>query len=177
MSDRIAVMNGGRVEQIADPEDVYERPATTFVAGFIGVSNLMPAAVTGADEVRLDHGPTVRVPTNGLSQGERCHAIVRPEKLSVEQAGSGNAGERPRIEGVVESSLYLGTATQMIVDLGDEVRMTVLCPNASEAERQSLPGAGVRVVLSWEPEQMHVVRAGPTSDGANGEVGTDAKQS
>ncbi len=61
MSDRIAVMNRGRVEQIGDPEDVYERPATTFVAGFIGVSNLMPAVVAGSDEVRLDHGPAVRV--------------------------------------------------------------------------------------------------------------------
>src|SRR5829696_8230974 len=57
MSDRIAVMNRGRIEQVADPEDVYERPATTFVAGFIGVSNLMPALVDGPDRVRLDHGP------------------------------------------------------------------------------------------------------------------------
>ena len=63
MSDRIAVMNGGRVEQVGDPEEVYERPATTFVAGFIGVSNLMPAAISAPGEVRLDHGPALRVPT------------------------------------------------------------------------------------------------------------------
>ncbi len=67
MSDRIAVMNRGRVEQVGGPEDVYERPATTFVAGFIGVSNLMPATVAGAGEVRLDQGPTVRAPTDGLA--------------------------------------------------------------------------------------------------------------
>src|SRR6476469_1265446 len=60
MSDRIAVMNHGRVEQIAGPEDVYDRPATTFVAGFIGVSNLMPATVTGEGEVRLEQGPEVK---------------------------------------------------------------------------------------------------------------------
>jgi spermidine/putrescine transport system ATP-binding protein len=160
MSDRIAVMNGGRVEQIADPEDVYERPATTFVAGFIGVSNLMPAVVAGSGEVRLDHGPAVRVSVDGLAPGERCYAVVRPEKLRIEletAAGQSSNGA-PRVEGTVESSLYLGTATQVVVDLGDGVRMTVLVPNASEEERQRLPGGGARVALSWEPEHMHVVR-------------------
>ncbi len=66
MSDRIAVMNHGQVEQLGTPEDVYERPATTFVAGFIGVSNLMPATVARSDEVRLDQGPTVKARTAGL---------------------------------------------------------------------------------------------------------------
>jgi spermidine/putrescine transport system ATP-binding protein len=60
MSDPIAVMNHGRVEQVADPETVYDQPETTFVAGFIGVSNLMPAKVTAAGEIRLDQGPTLR---------------------------------------------------------------------------------------------------------------------
>ncbi len=161
MSDRIAVMNRGRVEQVGIPEDVYERPATTFVAGFIGVSNLMPATVAGGGEVKLEHGPAVRAPADGLAAGERCYAVVRPEKLRVETLGAGAAGEangRPRVEGIVESSLYLGTSTQIGVDLGDGVRMTVLVPNADEAQRQALPGGGARVALSWEPEHMHVVR-------------------
>jgi ABC-type Fe3+/spermidine/putrescine transport system ATPase subunit len=92
--------------------------------------------------------------------------VVRPEKLRVEPLASGGtasvggaaANGRPRVEGVVESSLYLGTSTQIGVDLGDGVRMTVLVPNADEAQRQSLPGGGARVALSWEPEHMHVVR-------------------
>jgi spermidine/putrescine transport system ATP-binding protein len=160
MSDRIAVMNRGRVEQVGDPEQVYEQPATTFVAGFIGVSNLMPAMAAGPDEVRLDNGPSVRAPANGLAPGERCQAVVRPEKLKIEllDAAAPTSNGLPRVEGVVESSLYLGTATQIVVDLGDRVRMTVLVPNASEAERQRLPGGGARVELSWEPEHMHVVR-------------------
>jgi len=164
MSDRIAVMNRGRVEQVGGPEDVYERPATTFVAGFIGVSNLMPATVEGAGEVRLDQGPTVQAPTDGLASGERCHAVVRPEKLHIDAIAADAAVRSnglPRVEGIVESSLYLGTATQLGVDLGEAVRMTVLVPNASEAERHDLPGAGVRVALSWEPEHMHVVRESP----------------
>jgi spermidine/putrescine transport system ATP-binding protein len=163
MSDRIAVMNRGRVEQVGAPEEIYERPATTFVAGFIGVSNLMPATVAGAGEVRLDQGPTVRAATGGLAVGERCHAVVRPEKLRVDALvdAGGNPNGLPRVEGTVESSVYLGTATQIVVDLGEGVRMTVLVPNASEAERRALPGGGVRVALSWEPEHMHLVRESP----------------
>jgi spermidine/putrescine transport system ATP-binding protein len=163
MSDRIAVMNRGRVEQIGVPEDVYERPATTFVAGFIGVSNLMPAVVTGAGKVRLEQGPEVTGNTGDLVSGEGCYAVVRPEKLQVELVERGAAGSNglPRVEGVVESSLYLGTATQIVVGLGEDVRMTVLVPNASESERQHLPGGGARVALSWEPEHMHLVRESP----------------
>ena len=163
MSDRIAVMNRGRIEQIATPEEVYERPATTFVAGFIGVSNLMPAVVSGPGEVRLDHGPSVAVSSNGLTSGQRCHAVVRPEKLRIETLGTGggSANGAPAVEGTVESSLYLGTSTQVVVDLGDGVRMTVLIPNASEAERQRLPGGGARVALSWDPEHMHLVQESP----------------
>jgi spermidine/putrescine transport system ATP-binding protein len=159
MSDRIAVMNLGEVEQVADPEQVYERPATTFVAGFIGVSNLMPATVEAGGEVRLDNGPTVpAAETNGFRHGERCHAVVRPEKLRITLADPASNGGLPSVEGTVESSLYLGTSTQIVVDLGDEVRMTVLYPNADEADRQRLPGGGARVRLSWQPEHMHLVR-------------------
>jgi ABC-type Fe3+/spermidine/putrescine transport system ATPase subunit len=171
------VMNHGRVEQVADPETVYDQPETTFVAGFIGVSNLMPAKVSAAGEVRLDQGPTLSAETSTLKVGERCHAVVRPEKLRIdaaEEVGAGNG--RPAVEGIVESSLYLGTATQIAVDLGDGVRMTVLVPNASEAERRRLPGGGVRVGLSWDPENMHVVREstpviGHLSSEANGAAG------
>jgi len=176
MSDRIAVMNRGRVEQVATPEEVYDRPTTTFVAGFIGVSNLMPATVTGSAEVRLDQGQTIATSTDGFSPGDRCHAVVRPEKLRVElgEDGGGASGQ-PRVEGIVASSLYLGTATQIAVDLGEGVRMTVLVPNADEAERQRLPGGGARVGLSWEPEHMHLVResngALADSDGGAGAAG------
>jgi ABC-type Fe3+/spermidine/putrescine transport system ATPase subunit len=143
---------------------VYERPATEFVAGFIGVSNLMPGkveAVTAGDvSLRLDSGPLVRaVSTNGLRPGDRAHAVVRPEKLRVtlveEQAPAGRAS----VEGLVESAVYLGTATQMIVKLKNDVPITVLVPNADEAERQRLPGAGARVRLSWAPEHTHVLTA------------------
>jgi spermidine/putrescine transport system ATP-binding protein len=170
MSDRIAVMNRGAVEQVGGPEEVYARPETTFVAGFIGVSNLMPGVVEATGEagrVRLDAGPRVesRI-ASGLAVGERCHAVVRPEKLLIDVAGSDRPADRPSVEGEVESSVYLGTATQLVVRLPGDVRMTVLVPNADEALRQRLPGGGARVSLSWAPEHIHVVResaaAGPT---------------
>jgi spermidine/putrescine transport system ATP-binding protein len=158
MSDRIAVMNHGRVEQVADPEEVYERPTTSFVAGFIGVSNLMPASVTAPGMVKLDSGPEVQASTGDLRRGEGCAAVVRPEKLRVELAGAAPPPDgTPSVEGVVESSVYLGTATQLVVGVGEGVRMTVLVPNADESLRQTLPGGGARVVLSWEPQHMHVV--------------------
>ncbi len=165
MSDRIAVMNHGRIEQVDNPELVYERPASTFVAGFIGVSNLMPGAVRkggAAGEVELDSGVKVKTKANGFKAGERCYAVVRPEKLEIGNGARGNPG----VDGLVESSLYLGTATQMIVQLPGEVRMTVLVPNADEAERQKLPGGGAKVKLSWAPEHMHLVRESPAEEAA-----------
>jgi spermidine/putrescine transport system ATP-binding protein len=162
MSDRIAVMSNGVIEQVDTPETVYERPSTTFVAGFIGVSNLMPGQVTqaggGRGTVRLDTGLEVETTIDGITTGERCHAVVRPEKLEIQHASETAHDGLPSVEGVVESSVYLGTSTQIVVRLPGDVSMTVLCPNVNEAERARLPGGGADVRLSWAPEHMHVVR-------------------
>jgi spermidine/putrescine transport system ATP-binding protein len=162
MSDRIAVMNRGVVEQVSDPETVYERPATTFVAGFIGVSNLMPGEVVSANgegaDLKLDAGPTVHTDhTAGATATERVHAVVRPEKLSLGSIDDGG-GDGASVEGQVESSLYLGTATQMVVRLGDDTRMTVLVPNADAQARHDLPAAGDSARLSWSSDNIHIVR-------------------
>jgi spermidine/putrescine transport system ATP-binding protein len=167
MSDRIAVMNHGVVEQIAGPEEVYDRPATTFVAGFIGVSNLMPGQVRKAEdrgEVELDAGVSVQASVNGFSAGERCYVVVRPEKLEIRLAEDRVDAELPNVEGIVESSLYLGTATQVVVRLPDNVTMTVLVANTDEDERQRLPGGGARVRLSWTPDHMHVLHESSASE-------------
>jgi len=169
MSDRMAVMNHGQIEQIDSPEAVYERPTTTFVAGFIGVSNLMPGTVSAASNgrasVRLDSGVEVEADRNGLARGERCHAVVRPEKLRITRPEEDNGGD-PRVDGTVESSVFLGTATQIVVRLEGDVRMTVLVPNASEAERSRLPGGGAPVRLSWAPEHVHLVHESAEAAGA-----------
>jgi spermidine/putrescine transport system ATP-binding protein len=177
MSDRIAVMNRGKVEQIDAPEAVYERPATTFVAGFIGVSNLMPAVVEQASgertRVRLDAGVEIEAMGNGLATGERCHAVVRPEKLEIGRTEDSTRDGWPSVEGTVESSVYLGTATQIVVRLAGDVPMTVLVPNADEAERGRLPGGGANVRLSWAPEHIHLVKESNTATSQGG-VSADA---
>jgi spermidine/putrescine transport system ATP-binding protein len=168
MSDRVAVMNEGRVEQVGSAEDAYERPATTFVAGFIGVSNLMPGVVSAPGErgaMTLDSGVEVPMEVNGLATGDRAHAVVRPEKLRIADAADPAPAGQPSVEGTVESSVFLGTATQIVVRLGDDVPLTVLVPNADEEERQRLPGGGARVRLSWAPEHTHVVRSSPNEAG------------
>jgi spermidine/putrescine transport system ATP-binding protein len=163
MSDRIAVMNRGVVEQLDDPEEIYERPSTTFVAGFIGVSNLMPGEVvstgTGTVELRLDAGPTVKAGAAGATVGERAHAVVRPEKLQLHGTdGADPVSGRAHVDGQVESSLYLGTATQVVVRLPDDTRMTVLIPNTDEEARRRLPATGDGARLTWSDENIHIVK-------------------
>jgi spermidine/putrescine transport system ATP-binding protein len=156
-------MNRGVIEQLGEPEEIYERPRTTFVAGFIGVSNLMPGEVVSANggtpSIRLDAGPTVNTSeSNGAQPGERVHAVVRPEKLGLEQGDAPAKGDRMSVEGQVESSLYMGTATQMVVRLGDGTGMTVLIPNADTDERRNLPAPGEAARLTWTQENIHIVR-------------------
>jgi spermidine/putrescine transport system ATP-binding protein len=163
MSDRIAVMNRGVVEQLDDPEEIYERPATTFVAGFIGVSNLMPGEVvstgTGTVELKLDAGPTVNAGAAGATVGERAHAVVRPEKLQLQGTnGAEPVSGRAHVDGQVESSLYLGTATQVVVRLPDDTRMTVLVPNTDEEARRRLPATGDGARLTWSDDNIHMVK-------------------
>jgi spermidine/putrescine transport system ATP-binding protein len=178
MSDRIAVMNRGVVEQLDDPEEIYERPSTTFVAGFIGVSNLMPGEVvsssTGVAELRLDAGPTVRVGAGEASVGERAHAVVRPEKLQLHGANGAADGTRPSVEGQVDSSLYLGTATQVTVRLADGTQMTVLVPNADEEARRRLPATGDPARLTWADESIHIVREAAAGEPVGEEEETPA---
>ncbi len=174
MSDRIAVMNAGVIEQVAEPEEVYEHPSTTFVAGFIGVSNLMPGVVRGIQNgsatVELDAGGTVSADANGLASGDKCFAVVRPEKLLIQKREETPPAGNASVEGTVDSSVYLGTSTQIVVRLGGDVPMTVLVPNADEAERQRLPGGGAEVRLCWAPEHVHLVRESVAGNGAPAQV-------
>jgi ABC-type Fe3+/spermidine/putrescine transport system ATPase subunit len=85
--------------------------------------------------------------------------VVRPEKLVVHPVGAA-APHGPAVRGLVESSIYLGTATQMVVVLAGETRMTALVPNADEAERRRLAGPGDEVRLSWASEHTHLIAGG-----------------
>jgi ABC-type Fe3+/spermidine/putrescine transport system ATPase subunit len=107
---------------------------------------------------------------NRFREGERCHAVVRPEKLQIRFTEDRADATLPSVEGIVESSLYLGTATQIVVRLPDNVAMTVLVANTDEDERQRLPGGGAKVRLSWAPDHMHLVRESPAPEAGQDEV-------
>src|SRR4051794_5123939 len=125
MSDRIAVMRAGQVEQLGTPEELYERPATAFVAGFLGVSNLLDGRVDrvsdGRAEVVLADGTRVGVPANPaeLSAGKDVTIGVRPEKLRIGPTDGDGAADLNTLEGSVIDASYVGVSTQYVVRVGD----------------------------------------------------------
>ncbi|HMK86650.1 MAG TPA: ABC transporter ATP-binding protein [Steroidobacteraceae bacterium] len=133
MSDRIAVMSGGRVEQVAPPEQVYEEPSTLFVADFLGVSNLMAATALGDDGTGRCR---VRLGSFHLSAGRGdCHIqgptriTIRPERVRLERHDC--SGEN-RIPGMIERWVYLGNAVQLVVRLATGELIQAQLPNSGE---------------------------------------------
>jgi len=147
MADAIAVMNRGHIEQLGAPQELYERPATAFVAGFLGASNLLPGTVEGPDAVRLDEGTVVRAKVDGHSG--RVAAGVRPEKITL--GAGGGANELP---GTVSETAYIGVATQVVVRTAAGT-VHVFAQNLDSGGRVPAPGANV--ILSWAPESTFVV--------------------
>jgi spermidine/putrescine transport system ATP-binding protein len=148
MADAIAVMDGGRIEQLGPPSELYERPATAFVAGFLGVSNLLPGTVTARDRVRLDAGDEV-----GAQVGERTGRVavgIRPEKIRL---GAGESDDNA-LAGTVLETAYVGVATQLVVDTGAG-RVTVFAQN--DRPGTAPPPVDTAVTLSWSPEATFVI--------------------
>ena len=162
MSDRIAIMNRGRYEQLGDPEVLYERPQTRFVAGFLGVSNLLPAAPDGGADgyagFRLHDGTAVRVP-RGLVDGQAGPVAigVRPEKIRLAETSASVPAAHNRLTGTIADASYLGVSTQYIVALPDGHRVTVYEQNVERATKAELWSRGEQVQLSWLPEHSFVV--------------------
>jgi spermidine/putrescine transport system ATP-binding protein len=148
MADRIAVMNLGHIEQLGTPSELYESPNTPFVAGFLGVSNLIPGVVADPETVQLRGGPRVRVPRSALAERSGTVAVgIRPEKIEL-----GTAHEN-QLEGSIVESAYVGVATQYIVETACG-RLTVYVQNANPGSATAAHG---RVSLSWSPEATFVV--------------------
>jgi spermidine/putrescine transport system ATP-binding protein len=147
MADTIAVMNQGRVEQLGRPEELYERPATAFVASFLGASNLLPGTIEGTGAIRLVDGTVVRAQVNG--RAGPVAAGVRPEKITI--GAGGGANELP---GTVAETAYIGVATQVVVRTAAGT-VHVFSQNIDAGGR--VPAPGTTVVLSWAPESTFVV--------------------
>ncbi|HEV8490579.1 MAG TPA: ABC transporter ATP-binding protein [Candidatus Limnocylindrales bacterium] len=173
MSDRIAVMNRGRYEQLGDPESLYERPTTRFVAGFLGISNLLPGRLEGAagsDDryavLRLADDTTVRVP-RGQTNGRATVEIgVRPEKIRMHSADAQIPSASNQLAGTVRDASYLGVSTQYIVETRDGGLITVYEQNVERTVHGSLHRPGENVRLSWSPDHTFAVRSepGPTEE-------------
>jgi spermidine/putrescine transport system ATP-binding protein len=151
MADEIVIMHDGRIEQQGSPSQLYEQPRTAFVAGFLGVSNLLYGSAVGDDLVRLEGGVEVRVPRETLAgRTGKVQIGVRPEKLRL------GGEEVNSLPGTVAESAYIGVSTQYIVDTPAGA-VTVYVQNDRPGANGVSPGD--RVTLGWSPDCTFVVDA------------------
>ncbi len=147
MSDRIAVMHAGRVEQVGTPEELYEQPATRFVADFIGSTNLLRGVVEADGSIRLTSGETTRVAHDALGPGSEVEVSIRPESIDLVPPDSPGA-----IRGQVEQAAYLGT------NLGYQVRTAGgLVVSVLVAKTGPRLPVGSEVAVSWSPSEALVL--------------------
>jgi spermidine/putrescine transport system ATP-binding protein len=162
MSDRIAVMNSGRYEQLGDPESLYERPLTRFVAGFLGISNLIPATVDGTDgdyaSARLGDDSRIKVPPGLVNGTKAIHVGVRPEKIRLSEPSADRPAGHNRLLGVIRDASYLGVSTQYLVESRGG-NLTVYEQNVERATRSELWARGDAVQMTWSPDHSFVVPA------------------
>jgi len=125
MSDRLAVMHEGRIQQLGTPRDVYESPATAFVADFLGVSNLMPGTAGGDGRVTVE-GVTLEARQGDTRAAGDVRLTIRPERVEIESAGVVGAN---RLEAIVSELVYLGSTTQVIVRTASGATLQALLAN------------------------------------------------
>jgi putative spermidine/putrescine transport system ATP-binding protein len=139
MSDRLAVFNEGRIDQVGSPAEVYESPATAFVAGFVGTSNLITGevarAITGADGT----------------------FTVRPEKIHLVEPGEDTRPDSYSAEGTVSEVVYLGVNTRYIVQLAAGGELVVVQQNQATSSMQALAARGRQVRLVWDRQHNRPV--------------------
>jgi putative spermidine/putrescine transport system ATP-binding protein len=136
MSDRLAVFNKGQVEQLGTPAEVYERPATGFVAGFVGTSNILQGAAAKA------------------VTGSSDPFTIRPEKIAIAEVGTAANGDEYTATGRVEDVVYLGAVTRYLVDLEGGGRLVVLQQNLDVESMEALEVKGDRVGLRWKRDYV-----------------------
>ncbi|MCH6162905.1 ABC transporter ATP-binding protein [Streptomyces marispadix] len=180
MADTVAVMNAGRVEQLGAPDELYERPRSTFVANFLGTSNLIEAEITEAndDELLLKavgtqtrlRLPAERCAVDGPQAGGKVLVGVRPEKISLSHADDTDAEDASRgdadgadnlLTGRIRDAGYLGVSLQYVVD-------SPVCPEFSvyeqNVERDARLTPGTEVVLRWRPAHTFALDAAQDAD-------------
>lgn len=165
LSDRIAVFNNGRIEQLGSAEELYERPQTLFVAGFLGESNVFSGWLALGDGVPkvVGDGYSVLAPQCELAGGSQVGVVVRPERVAVHRLGDEPSPVRNILSGTIGEVVYLGASRKVEVVLDSSMRVTVREPIAG------LPGVdvGERVAISWLPSDSCVL-----PDQRSGDIGS-----
>jgi spermidine/putrescine transport system ATP-binding protein len=163
MSDRIAVMNAGRVEQIGSPREIYERPQTAFVADFIGSLNILDLKV---DELLGDYavarvgetGRVIVVAAPGTVVGDPVRVAMRPEQVQVTPVGNGRPDTGSRLEGTIAEVVFLGMYTQFHVDTS----VGRLVSHRMADEPLAALEVGSEVTLEWAPEHASLLAGTPS---------------
>jgi spermidine/putrescine transport system ATP-binding protein len=171
MADTIAVMNQGGIEQMGSPDELYENPRTTFVANFLGQSNLIDGTVKsrGSDLTTVDmHGIDVSIPSSRAhAEGDRGWVGIRPEKVLIGEEGEALDAPGNTIPGgVVTDASFVGVSTQYLVRMpwGQEVQVF-----EQNTGRRRLFRQGDRVELSWRPEYAFLLDAHQDAHAGSGE--------
>jgi putative spermidine/putrescine transport system ATP-binding protein len=139
MSDRVALFNQGRIEQVGSPAQVYEHPATAFVAGFVGVSNLLSGAAAAA------------------LTGTPHTFTVRPEKIRLYVNGDAPPDSHCRADGTIREVVYLGASTRYVVDLAAGGALIVVQQNLETASMDAISRRGENVTLGWHPAHNRMI--------------------
>lgn len=152
MSDRIAVMNGGVIEQLDTPREIYDRPKTRFVAGFIGESNIFDGVVRAVDgDLLRVECPAGMLTTRGqgFQVGEEMHVSIRPEYLEV---GTGKT-EGFQLPAKVKDFTYMGTVVKTALDLSDGTEVKL-----SRFEQDARFREGDAVQIFWDPDKSVAIK-------------------
>jgi putative spermidine/putrescine transport system ATP-binding protein len=161
MSDRIAVFNDGRIEQIGTPAEVYERPRTPFVAGFVGTSNLFATTVEGQDgastTLRIGSDGIALIAGGGHPVGSRLTIAVRPEKIQLHDPAEALPVGICHARGTITEVVYLGTVTRYMVAIEGAGTVVVLEQNLDTTSMEALGAQGRAVRLTWQPRHTFAI--------------------
>ena len=170
MSDNIVIMHNGRIEQFGTPEEVYESPATPFVASFLGDCNMLSGTLTkqGAGQAAFHHPQLGYLPgrLNGEKYGPAVFC-VRPENMTIVPATTPGKSSSPSLEGRVVQRIYRGVVTRYIVRVADEQITAETLGKGSMAP-------GDLVLLSWEEKNAVILPAEQTSPAPAEPIAADA---
>ncbi|MBU2643163.1 ABC transporter ATP-binding protein [bacterium] len=161
MSDRIVVLNGGHIQQIGVPTEIYDHPVNRFVAEFIGESNIFKGTVCSTEngflEIEMDNGIRMKAINQGLSVGQSAELMIRPEHLQLVTDIS--RPDLPQISGILKQVVFVGVDYHLIVHLNDKTALKVI---VRDSERQAVNNLqlGKKITFSYSLKTPHIITSG-----------------